>query len=35
MRQGSLQMAVQEGELLGLLTRASIGNFIEQRHSSK
>ena len=28
-------IVVQGGELLGLLTRASIGNFIEQRHPSK
>ncbi|MEP7152354.1 MAG: site-2 protease family protein [Nitrospira sp.] len=28
-------IVVQDGELLGLLTRASIGNFIEQRHPSK
>lgn len=27
-------IVVQDGELLGLLTRASIGNFIEQRHPS-
>jgi Zn-dependent protease/predicted transcriptional regulator len=27
-------IVVQDGELLGLLTRASIGNFIEQRHLS-
>jgi CBS domain-containing protein len=28
-------IVVQDGSLLGLLTRASIGNFIEQRHPSK
>lgn len=28
-------IVVQDGVLLGLLTRASIGNFIEQRHPSK
>ena len=28
-------IVVQDGELLGLLTRASIGNFIEQRNPSK
>lgn len=28
-------IVVQDGQLLGLLTRASIGNFIEQRHPSK
>ena len=28
-------IVVQDGELLGLLTRASIGNFIEQGHPSK
>ncbi len=28
-------IVVQDGELLGLLTRASIGNFIGQRHPSK
>jgi Zn-dependent protease/predicted transcriptional regulator len=28
-------IVVQGGELLGLLTRASLGNFIEQRHPSK
>ena len=27
-------IVVQDGVLLGLLTRASIGNFIEQRHPS-
>jgi Zn-dependent protease/predicted transcriptional regulator len=27
-------IVVEDGELLGLLTRASIGNFIEQRHPS-
>ncbi len=27
-------VVVQDGELLGLVTRAAIGHFIEQRHPS-